>query len=61
LAQVSKSVVCSTSNAPYFRFAAMMKITALLCALANGMELDKSTWDAAVAGKTVFVKFQAPW
>merc|ERR1711957_475935 len=24
-------------------------------------ELTKDTWDAAVAGKTVFVKFQAPW
>jgi len=24
-------------------------------------ELTKETWDAAVAGKTVFVKFQAPW
>jgi len=39
----------------------MLKITALLCALANGMELDKSNWDAATAGKTVFVKFLAPW
>jgi hypothetical protein len=39
----------------------MLKITALLCALANGMELDKSSWDAATAGKTVFVKFLAPW
>jgi hypothetical protein len=24
-------------------------------------ELTKATWDDAVAGKTVFVKFQAPW
>jgi len=24
-------------------------------------ELTKETWDAAVSGKTVFVKFQAPW
>jgi len=24
-------------------------------------ELTKSTWDDATAGKTVFVKFQAPW
>jgi len=39
----------------------MMRITALLVALTSGMELDKSSWDAATAGKTVFVKFQAPW
>jgi len=25
------------------------------------VELTKDTWDAAVAGKTAFVKFQAPW
>jgi len=25
------------------------------------MGLTKETWDAASAGKTVFVKFQAPW
>jgi len=24
-------------------------------------ELTKDTWDEAVAGKTVFVKFLAPW
>jgi len=28
---------------------------------ASAMELTKETWDEAVAGKTVFVKFQAPW
>jgi len=28
-------------------------------AVAN--ELTSETWDAAVAGKTVFVKFLAPW
>jgi len=28
---------------------------------AGATELTSSTWDAAVAGKTVFVKFQAPW
>jgi len=44
-----------------FRFATMLKLIALWIAAASGMELDKSTWDAATAGKTVFVKFQAPW
>jgi len=24
-------------------------------------ELTPATWDEAVAGKTIFVKFQAPW
>jgi len=25
------------------------------------ISLTKDNWDAAVAGKSVFVKFQAPW
>jgi len=40
-----------------------MKVVALLLSaavLAKG-ELTKETWDAAVAGKSVFIKFQAPW
>jgi len=39
-------------------------VAVLACALfgaACGNELTKETWDAAVAGKTVFVKFLAPW
>jgi hypothetical protein len=28
---------------------------------ASAMELTKETWDSAVAGKAVFVKFLAPW
>jgi len=38
-------------------------ITALVAALvgANATELTPDTWDAAVAGKTVLIKFQAPW
>jgi len=41
----------------------MLKLgaTVLLAAVASGKELDKSNWDAETAGKTVFVKFQAPW
>jgi len=34
---------------------------ALLLATAGAMELTKDNWDDAIAGKTVFVKFQAPW
>jgi len=33
----------------------------LLVAVAGATELTSATWDAAVEGKTVFVKFQAPW
>lgn len=36
----------------------------MACAIlvsAGAMELTKETWDAAVSGKTVFVKFFAPW
>jgi len=42
----------------------MNKIAALLFGLvagANAMELSQETWDAAVDGKSVFVKFLAPW
>jgi len=28
---------------------------------ASAMELTADTWDAAVTGKTIFVKFLAPW
>jgi len=33
----------------------------LLTALVASMELTPDTWDDAVAGKTVFIKFLAPW
>jgi hypothetical protein len=33
----------------------------LLASLAMAIELTPDTWDDAVAGKTVFIKFQAPW
>jgi len=34
---------------------------AALTVAAGATELTKETWDDAVAGKTVFVKFLAPW
>jgi len=33
----------------------------LLVAGAAAKELTSATWDAEVSGKSVFVKFQAPW
>jgi len=40
----------------------MLKLVAFsLLSAAAAMELTSDTWDAAVAGKTVFIKFQAPW
>jgi len=36
-------------------------ISASLVASVAATELTKESWDGAVAGKTVFVKFQAPW
>jgi len=36
-------------------------LIAAIAGLASGTELTKETWDDAVAGKTVFVKFLAPW
>jgi hypothetical protein len=34
---------------------------ALLAVPAGAVELTKESWDEAVAGKTVFIKFLAPW
>jgi len=51
------------TSAPPTSCAAAMKVAALILSaavLANA-ELTKETWDAAVAGKSVFIKFQAPW
>jgi hypothetical protein len=33
----------------------------LLVGSVSAMELTKDSWDKAVAGKSVFVKFLAPW
>jgi len=41
--------------------AAALVLAASLVLPAAANELTKETWDDAVAGKTVFVKFQAPW
>jgi len=44
-----------------YRLAGVVVATAALLGTAGAMELTGETWDEAVAGKTVFVKFQAPW
>jgi hypothetical protein len=36
-------------------------LTAALVGSACAMELTKENWDSSVAGKSVFVKFLAPW
>jgi len=36
-------------------------LTLALASTVSAMELTPETWDDAVAGKTVFVKFLAPW
>jgi len=56
----------STSSPTWPRLpalAAMRKaaIVLALAAQASAMELTKETWEGAVAGKSVFVKFLAPW
>jgi hypothetical protein len=43
-----------------------MKISTFLLSLfgfvsVNGIELTPDNWDAETAGKTVFIKFLAPW
>jgi hypothetical protein len=41
----------------------IMKFAVLssIVAMASALELTPDTWDAAVSGKTVFIKFLAPW
>lgn len=38
-----------------------MKLLLLLIAQASALQLTPENWDTSVAGKTVFVKFFAPW
>ncbi len=38
-----------------------MKLLFLLLAQASALQLTPDNWDSSVAGKTVFVKFFAPW
>jgi len=40
---------------------ALALIATTLAFPAGATELTKESWDDAVAGKTVFVKFLAPW
>jgi len=44
-----------------YRLAKTVLATTALLRSAVALELTEETWDEAVAGKTVFVKFQAPW
>jgi len=36
-------------------------VLSMLLASAGAMELSEANWDEKTAGKSVFVKFQAPW
>jgi len=36
-------------------------VLVVLASVAGAVELTKETFDDAVAGKTVFIKFLAPW
>jgi hypothetical protein len=38
-----------------------MQLFSLFLALAAATELTPDNWDTATAGKTVLIKFQAPW
>jgi hypothetical protein len=39
----------------------IVAILLTLLAATNAIELTGDNWDDATAGKTVFIKFQAPW
>jgi hypothetical protein len=38
-----------------------MQLTLALIIAVTGKELTPANWDTETAGKTVFIKFQAPW
>jgi hypothetical protein len=38
-----------------------LSMLTVLVASASGMELTPETWEEQTAGKTVLIKFQAPW
>jgi hypothetical protein len=38
-----------------------MKLLLTLLVLASAKELTSDNWDSETAGKTVFLKFLAPW
>jgi len=40
---------------------AKVVIVLSMVALARAVELTPENWDAETSGKTVFIKFQAPW
>jgi len=46
---------------PFLGIAMKFALAAMLVCSAGAMELTKDNWDSAVAGKSVFVKFLAPW
>jgi len=57
-------VVWVRPDAEPARRMAALRVAAVLMALglgAHGMELTPATWDEKTAGKTVFIKFLAPW
>jgi len=39
----------------------MAKALILLAAAVHGMELTPENWENETSGKTVLIKFQAPW
>jgi len=72
--QRSRGICCLRRNLRGFREKQQHKTTLLtmktticttavlgLAAVANAVTLTPDNWDSEVAGKTVFIKFQAPW
>ena len=43
------------------KFAAICLFVALTGASASEFSLTPDNWDSLTSGKTIFVKFQAPW
>jgi len=57
------SILLESDNSSVVISAMMLRAFALvtLAQFAGATELTKDSWDSAVAGKSVFVKFLAPW
>jgi len=55
------SIVLSITRLALATIAAMNVVLLSLFAAAGATELTLANWDTQTAGKSVFIKFQAPW
>jgi len=55
------STIIEVSNNTTSNMKSIISILLAIMAIANAVELDADNYGKLTAGKTVFIKFQAPW